>query len=242
MRLRFHVLCAATCAAFQSSIPAQVIQGSLRLNTNGFNPNGDNRIDGAVITNLGSTFYAAWTEQFGTTEFTQDIYFAKSVDDGATWSVPVRVDLGDAPNANDSDLPQIAVSSSGVVVVIWEEARDAFAQQSTNDDIFYNRSTDGGVTWMPQSLPLNVGTAGAHILSDIDRIWLSASGLSFHVTWEEDSLSTLGGDEEMWYTRSVNAGATWSTPVAMSNSAGANDIDEPKVEADGNLVVITYID
>jgi hypothetical protein len=233
---------AAVSIAFSAPVRAQTIQDAQRVNTTGFNPNGDNRIDGAVITNLGNTFYAVWTEQFGSTEFTQDIYSARSTDDGATWSVPVRVDLGDAPNQADSDLPKIAVSSSGVVLAVWEEARDAFAQQSTNDDVFYNRSTDGGLTWQPVSFPLNIGTAGAHVTSDVDRIWLSASGNTFHVTWEEDSLTSLGGSEEMWYTRSTNAGQTWSAPVVLSVNAGSNDVDEPKVEADGNLAVIVYVD
>ena len=232
----------AVSLVFCAQAGAQTIQDAQRLNTTGFNPNGDNRIDGAVITHRGDTFYAVWTEQFGTAEFTQDIYSARSTDDGATWSTPVRVDLGDAPNQADSDLPKIAVSSSGVVLVVWEEVRDAFAQQSVNDDVFYNRSTDGGLTWQPVSLPLNTATAGANIISDVDRIWLSASGNTFHVTWEEDSLTGLGGSEEMWYTRSTDAGLTWSTPVALSENAGSNDVDEPKVEADGSLAVIVYID
>lgn len=233
---------AAVSIVVGAPVGAQNVQDAQRVNTTGFNPNGDNRIDGAVLTNRGNTFYAAWTEQFGTTEFTQDIYFARSTDDGATWSLPVRVDLGDAPNQTDSDLPKIATSSSGVVLVVWEEVRDAFSQQSTNDDVFYNRSTDGGLTWQPISLPLNTGTAGAHVTSDVDRVWLSASGDTFHVTWEEDSLTALGGSEEMWYTRSTDAGATWSTPVALSMNAGNNDVDEPKVEADGSLAVIVYVD
>ncbi|MEZ6016236.1 MAG: sialidase family protein [Planctomycetota bacterium] len=243
MQLRTQLLLlTAASGLLSSSAAAQAIQDAQRLNTNGFNPNGNNRIDGAVIAQHGNSFYAAWAEQFGTTEFTQDIYFSRSTDDGANWNVPVRVDLGDLPNANDSDLPKIAVSDSGAIVVVWEESRDAFAQQSTNDDLFYNRSTDGGVTWMASSLPLNTATAGANILSDIDRAWLSVSGNTFHVTWEEDTLTALGGSEEVWYTRSTDAGATWSTPIIVSNNAGSNDVDEPKVEADGNLAVICYID
>jgi hypothetical protein len=241
--LRQSIGLAAFACLLGATAGAQTLLQSERLNTTGFNPNGNNRIDGAVIANAGTTFYAAWTEQFGTTEFTQDIYFSRSTDDGLTWSTPIRIDLGDAPNAHDSDLPKIAVSADGQnVVVTWEEARDAFQVQSTNDDIFYNRSTDGGLTWMQASLPLNTATAGPNALSDIDRTWLAASGNTFHATWEEDTLTGLGGSEEVWYTRSTNGGATWSMPVILSNNAGSNDVDEPKVEADGNLVVITYVD
>ena len=195
-----------------------------------------------MIAVRGTTFYAAWAEQLGTTEFTQDIYFSRSTNDGVSWSAPTRVDLGDNLNAHDSDLPKIAVTDTGIVGVIWEETRDAFQQQSTNDDIFFNRSVDGGVTWQPVSIALNTGTAGAHVTSDIDRMWLCATGNTFHVTWEEDSLTSLGGNEELWYTRSTDGGQTWSTPVTLNANPGGEDVDEPKVEADGNLVFVTYVD
>ena len=42
-------------------------------------------IDGATIAVGGGVFIAAWVDQFGTTEFTQDVYVSRSTDDGATW-------------------------------------------------------------------------------------------------------------------------------------------------------------
>ncbi|MFT7168076.1 MAG: hypothetical protein ACI80K_001201 [Paracoccaceae bacterium] len=77
--------------------------------------------------------------------------------------------------------------------MVWGERRDAFALQSNNQDAFYNVSTDGGLTWRANSLPLNTATAGSNVNSDIDRIWLTASGDTFHCTWEEDSIAGAGG-------------------------------------------------
>ncbi|MEM6567972.1 MAG: sialidase family protein [Planctomycetota bacterium] len=221
---------------------AQTVREAERLNTTGVNLDGGNRIDGAVIAVRGTTFYAAWTEQFGTTEFTQDIYFASSTDDGASWSVPVRIDLGDVPNEFDSDQPKIAVAENGNVVVIWEEKRDArmATPPSNNEDVFYNVSTDGGLTWLPAAQPLNIPTSGLDVATDVDRLWLCASGDTFHVTWEDQL--TAGGDEEVFYTRSLDGGLTWEAPFIVNAATAGQDVDEPKVEADGDLVIVAYID
>ncbi|QDV07675.1 BNR/Asp-box repeat protein [Planctomycetes bacterium Poly30] len=221
---------------------AQTIRDASRLNVGGFNPNGDNQQDGTSIAVRGSDVYAVWAEQLGTTNFTQDIYFARSTDDGATFSAPIRVDLGEAANANDSDFPKIAAADNGNLVVVWEERRDAFALQSNNQDLFYNVSTDGGLTWRPTSLPLNTSTSGSDVNSDIDRSWLTVSGNTFHCTWEEDSIAGAGGNEEVFYTRSTDAGLTWSTPIIVSPATGTDDVDEPKVAADGSLVIVTWVD
>ncbi|QDV05636.1 BNR/Asp-box repeat protein [Planctomycetes bacterium Poly30] len=228
--------------ALSASADAQIVRDAARINTNGLNLNGANSQDGVALAAQGSRVYAVWAEQFATNSGTQDIYLARSVDDGLSFDAPVRVDLGDAENATDSDFAKIAVADNGNLVVVWEEKRDAAAQSSGNEDIFYNLSTDGGLTWMAASLPLNTNTAGADITSDIDRIWLAASGNTFHVTWEEDAIAGAGGAEEVVYTRSTDAGLTWSTPVIVSPATGTDDVDDPKVAADGDLVIITYVD
>lgn len=225
-----------------STAGAQTLRDASRLNVGGFNPNGDNAQDGVAVAVHGSEVYAVWAEQNGTTNFTQDIHFARSTDDGATYSAPIRIDLGDAPNANDSDFPKIAAAENGNLVVVWGERRDAFALQSNNQDAFYNVSTDGGLTWRANSLPLNTATAGSNVNSDIDRIWLTASGDTFHCTWEEDSIAGAGGSEEVFYTRSIDGGLSWSAPIILSPATGADDVDDPKVAADGNLVIVAYVD
>src|SRR5262249_22134476 len=60
---------------------------------------------------------------------------------------PVRVDPGGYN-------PQIAVSGSSVYAV-WDDRHTT----SLNHEIYFNRSLDGGITWLPISVRLNVGTA-----------------------------------------------------------------------------------
>lgn len=239
-----RLACLATSLCGLAAAQVATVSPSLRVNVGGFNPNGTNAIDGATVVAAGNgVFHAAWVDQFGTAAATQDIYFATSVDDGATWSAPVRVDVGDAPNATDSDQVHLAVTDSGVIVVMWEEKRDAVAAGNTaNEDLFYNRSVDGGATWLPAALPLNTDTAGAHVTSDIDIATIVADGEALHVCWEEDTTAGLGGNEEVRYVRSADAGLTWSAPVIVNLSPGTRDVDEPHVAADGGLVLVYWVE
>ncbi len=226
--------------ALGSTASAQVVPRT-QINIGGSNGSG---ADGIGLAVRGTTFYAAWAEQGGNGAATQDIWFASSTDDGVTWGAPTRVDTGDVPHLNDSDQPRLVVTADGTVVVIFQEFRDAAAAGSTADaDVFYNRSTDGGATWLPSALPLNTTTAGANIASDVDRIWLHASGNNVYATWEEDEIAGLGQEEEIKFVMSTNAGATWSAPaVITSTMPQVDDVDDPKVAGSGLNVVVAFID
>ncbi|MEM6571890.1 MAG: sialidase family protein [Planctomycetota bacterium] len=217
---------------------AQVIPKT-RVNVGGANGTG---ADGIGFAERDGSFYVAWAESNGQGSSVQDIYFASSVDDGVTWSTPVRVDTGDLDNTADSDQPRLIVTENGTVVVIFQEFRDSAAAGAPGEaDCFYNRSTDGGVTWMPSAMPLNTTTSGANVASDIDRIFLASSGNTVYATWEEDEL-VPGGEEEIKYVTSIDAGATWSTPAIITNTMPVEDVDDPKVAGNGGNVVVAFID
>lgn len=233
--------------AFSADASAQqTILDENRINVGGFNPNGTNAIDGINVKydTTRNRFVAVYAEQNGTGQATQDIYSVYSDDEGVTWSMPNRVDLGDAPNNADSDFPKMTVTGSGDYVVVWQETRDQVLSGSSNQDVFYNRSTDGGVTWGATSIALNTATAGANIDTDIDRVYLASDGDNVYVTWEEDSGPGLGGNEEIQFARSTNGGASFLAPVVVSQNygPGQSDVDEPQVHADDGLVIITYTD
>ncbi len=91
---------------------------------------------------------------------TASIRAIRSSDHGDTWSAPVTVadllavgaadpDTG-VPVRDGSDVPAVAIDSSGVVYVAWQDARFSGGQR---DAIALSRSMDGGVTW---SAPVRV--------------------------------------------------------------------------------------
>ena len=233
-------------AFFTTAAAQQTIIDENRINVGGFNPNGTNAIDGINVKydTTRNRFVVVYAEQNGTGQTTQDIYSVYSDDEGLTWSAPTRVDLGDAPNNADSDFPKLAITASGDYVAVWQETRDQVLSGSSNQDVFYNRSTDGGVTWGATSIALNTATAGSNIDTDIDRVYLASDGDNVYVTWEEDSGTVLGGNEEIQFARSTNSGASFMAPVVVSQNygPGQSDVDEPQVHADNGLVIITYTD
>ena len=147
MKHFYTAACLTTLAALalSSSVHAQTIRNGVRVNPGGSNP-GDGT-NGIALAVRGAEFYCAWAEQLGTTTDTEDIFFAKSIDDGATFSAPQRIDLGDFPNQHDSDTVFIEVADNGNVVAIFKETRDAIAAGATTpaDDVFFTVSTNGGL-------------------------------------------------------------------------------------------------
>jgi len=95
--------------------------------------------------------YCAWTDQADqTSAFVDgaetDIFFAFSDDNGLSWSVPIRI-ADDIVHA-DQFYQWLSVDPvDGSVNISWYDTRNDPARRKT--DVFYSRSTDGGVTFAP---------------------------------------------------------------------------------------------
>src|SRR5262249_14586065 len=124
----------------------------------------------------GSSVYATWRD--GLNAIPSDIEFNRSLDGGATWlPADVRLDVGDPPHANFSRYPEPA-ASGGSVFVAWMDERDGL------DDIYVNRSLDGGATWLPADRRLDLGSAKGSSSSGFPQI--AALGSSVYVAYSDD--------------------------------------------------------
>ncbi|MDI1445411.1 hypothetical protein [Polyangium sp. 6x1] len=85
-----------------------------------------------------------------------DIRLNHSTNGGVTWQpTSARADLGTVAGTSASTRPRVALGGASLVFVAWEDAR------SGQRDIFANHSFDGGATFQPLDLRMDVGTAGA---------------------------------------------------------------------------------
>ena len=235
------LLAAAAVVVLSTASWAQTVRPDVRINTQGLqvgNPVGGINV-AEDTTSLGS-YVAVWADTFGSSAVTEDIYFSRSDDNGFTWSPMLRIDTGSLLNTTDSELPKVVFTADGTIIVVWEDDRDPVAAGTPDPtDILYNRSTDGGLTWLPAGLPLNTMTAGPDVSGDAESIFIDVDGNNVYVTWEDDS-GIAPGNKGLFFSKSTDAGATWTTEVNL-NTAFPFAVSRPKVRANGNVVHITFV-
>lgn len=142
-----------------------------------------------------------------------DIFFSRSAD-GITFSAPK--DISNASGLAQN--PQIALDAKGNINVMWQDN----TPPDSNSDIYFARSADGGVTF---SNPLNISnTAG---FSANPFLTMDARA-NINVAWEDNT----PGNQDIFFSRSTDSGATFSVPLNLSSDAGLSLA--PYIAADGN--------
>jgi hypothetical protein len=141
--------------------------------------------------------YVIWVE--GDFPETQQLYFARSTDGGATWSLPkVRLDLT-SPFKSQLFGPEIRNDGSGHIWVLWQE----LAPSPKGWQLLVNRSDDYGKSWLKQAIPITGpvqrGARFRGLSFDADR------GGHLYVVWEGGP----GTAQELYLNRSQDFGATW---------------------------------
>jgi hypothetical protein len=154
----------------------------------------------------------------GTRDGNPEIYFKRSTDAGASWETDIRL----TNNTAASNYPSVSVSGS-VVHVVWADFRDG------NDEIYYKRSTDAGVSWGVDTRLTN-NTANSEYPS------VTVSGSVVHVVWYDER----DGNPEIYYKRSTDAGVSWGTDTRLTNNTAFSV--SPSVSVSGSVVHVVWRD
>jgi BNR repeat protein len=102
----------------------------------------------ALAVDANNTAYVLWNANAvkGTPH---RMYFARSTDDGATWSP--RVDVSLAPSGSNNVFPAVAARGNGDVRIAWQDDRNGFDPGDDSPDArwntYYRSSADGGAMW-----------------------------------------------------------------------------------------------
>lgn len=132
----------------------------------------------------------------------RDIHYKKSTDGGTTWTATKRLTW----NMWAESEPVIAVNSGTNLHIVWHDSSYG------NREISYIRSTDGGITWFgPKRLTWNSGFSSRPYVA-VD------SSNTPHVVWYDDS----SGNQEIYYKKSTDGGATWSTTKRLTWNSGVS--------------------
>ena len=155
--------------------------------------------NGNKVAVSGNIVHVVWHDERAGSE----IYYTRSTDGGATWPASPA---GDARLTNATGTSNYAaVAAMGDKVhVVWEDYRDG------NSEIYYTRSTDGGVTW-PISPAGDIRLTTATLASEYPSIAVSSD--TVHVVWEDQRDNA---NCEIYYKRSVDGGTTWGSDTRLT--------------------------
>jgi hypothetical protein len=112
----------------------------------------------------------------------------------------------------DSQVPALAVDPQGVIHVVWHDNSAGHFQ------ILYSHSTDGGSTFTRAVAVSGAGEA------QVPAITVDRDG-GIYVAWEGEA----AGNREIFFSRSVDGGATFTSPANLSMSPG--DSKHPAIAA-----------
>ncbi len=167
------------------------------------------------IASNGDVVHVVWFDQ---RDGNYEIYYKRSTDGGITWGADTRL-----TNATGtSQYPSISVSGQ-VVHVVWDEDRDG------NDEIYYKRSTDGGISWGGDTRLTNAPST-----SEIPSI--TVSGSVVHVVWFD--LRDL--NYEIYYKRSTDGGISWGADTRLTNNSASSEYTS--VSVSGSVVHVVWFD
>lgn len=173
------------------------------------------------------------------------ILYSKSIDGGQNWTSPKRIskmggDCIDSDNTVEGAVP--AIGTNGEVYVVWNGP----------NGLVFQKSLDGGVTWLPQETPVTATPNGwDYDITGVQR----CNGLPFtmcdlsnsiykgtiYVNWSDQRVSTT--DTDVFIVKSTDGGNTWSSPIRVNNDApGKHQFMSSMCidQANGHLYVLYY--
>ncbi len=167
-----------------------------------------------AIDSKGNLYAAWWGRGFG------DIFFSRSSDGGDTWSAPRNV----SNTPLSSDFPVLSVDPQDRLYLVWDD-------QSIipfHAEAMISVSTDGGESWSPMK---NISNTPAN--SSRPNLSVGPTG-ALSVVW-------LEGDDQIFFTRSIDGGATWSLPTDISGGHPPNRARAPAlVEGAGGAIFAAW--
>jgi Neuraminidase (sialidase) len=171
------------------------------VNTNYALADNDNTYP-CIATDRRGTWLSAWTtydELDGISREWPDIYVAQSLDAGQTWSDPIFV-TNDTVAYNRVDAyPTLDTDGVGNWVACWTRQRVSSFKQGIDGDIYFSRSRDGGLTWVPPAIYNSTGTNDSGI-DWFPRLMTDRNG-HWSAVWDSNGVlpDDAGTDDDIFH-------------------------------------------
>jgi len=145
----------------------------------------------------------------------------------AQWEPDRRLTF--APHMSQASLNSqrsVATGPGPTVHVVWNDQRD------TAWEIYYKRSTDFGITWDSTDVRITKDSNASEWPS------VAVSESTVHLVWMDDR--DMPGQHEIYYARSLSAGAAWERAVRLTSAAGLSWY--PSAAVQGPVVHVVWCD
>lgn len=167
----------------------------------------DDRDPSLAITRTGRLLLSYFVSD-SSTATSAGVFVARSDDDGATWSEPVRVETAIAGGATSSKI--IEAANGDLLIPLYGSSNGG-----VNSRVTMVRSRDGGRTWPRRE---EVEIAASPGISFMEPALAAADGRMLVV------MRTDRPDNLAYAARSLNGGATWSEPSPFGIAAQASEL------------------
>lgn len=151
------------------------------------------------------------------------IYYARSDDGGAEWTLPKDI----SPRSGSNRRPRVTTDAEGGIHVAWEEMKEGEVDYGFR--IWYASSSDGGQSWT-SPIVLNRGQG----TGDGSWVAIAADGANnIHVTYQGRAAG-VGGRYHQW---SADGGVSWSPPFPIAASEVQGQVRPASGDGWADLVV-----
>ena len=148
-------------------------------------------------------------------------------------NLDIRIDMAEnSGNDVDSHDTKMCVNDLGEIYVVWIDKRDG------TEDIWFNRSINLGVDWLPAAIKLNRGVN--------NKVWnpsIACNDNGVYVVWEDDRDGELQ-NHNIYFNRSTDQGTTWAEKdfLLENDDEGRSFSQGPQIIAAGkrDLYVVWY--
>lgn len=163
-----------------------------------------------------------------------EIWVSTSQDDGVSFAPAVYIS---SLAAGTADAINVAVDAQGAIChVAWADDR-----QGVGEEVWYQRSDDGGATWLAADIQLDSSPSGAGDAQS-STMAIAADGSNVAVSWQEER--TSASNEELYFNVSQDGGNTWlANDVVVGNyDPLTDDVDFNSMALKGDTILFAWRD
>lgn len=215
-------------------------------------------VDTHTTSSYTNNIYVVWQEDDLTNIPVSYIYFAK-LDTGLNVSTPIQISESGRPTPYDN-APVPAVAPNGDIYIAWLDSDVTIPQGQVPGKIRLRKSTNGGssfdgpgapgssatvasFTTVPK-YPLGVGAGPYHQMSFPSIACDPTNNNNVYIVYAADPDGAVGPDDgNVYFTRSNNGGATWSTPLIVNDDMTTHGQFQPWIDVKPNgYIDVVWVD